>query len=274
MSYRHVGGAAGFAVLLAMALSSGAHGQVVVFETDFEAGVPASISPGSALVEGVQGYAGLGPAGSQFGGSFLRSATGNLVTLTLTDLPPHDAVSLGFLFAAIDSLDGTGTFPQGDFFRVTVDGNEVFRESFANALASQVQSYVPPAGGELARRVNLGFTQGSFHFDSAYDMNLEPAFSEIPHSAPFLTVTFQIEGPGIQDINDESWGIDQLRITVRALCTPDLAAPFGVLNFFDLAAYLSAYNSGDPTADLAAPLGVLNFFDLAQYLASYNAGCP
>lgn len=273
MSCGHFCGA-GLAVLLAVAFNSGAHGQVVVFETGFEAGMPASISPGSALVTGVQGYAGLGPAGNEFGGSFLRSATGNIVTLTLTDLPPHDAVSLGFLFAAIDSLDGTGTFPQGDFFRVTVDGNEVFRESFANALPSQIQSYVPPAGGELARRVNLGFTQGSFHFDSAYDMNLEPAFIDVPHSASSLTVTFQIEGPGIQDINDESWGIDQLRITVRAVCEPDLAAPFGVLNFFDLAAYLALFNAGDPAADLALPFGTLNFFDLSQYLASYNAGCP
>ena len=58
-------------------------------------------------------------------------------------------------------------------------------------------------------------------------------------------------------------------------CTPaDLAEPFGVLNFFDLAAYLDLYNAGDPTADLAPPFGVLNFFDLAAYLDAYNTGCP
>jgi hypothetical protein len=57
-------------------------------------------------------------------------------------------------------------------------------------------------------------------------------------------------------------------------CPADLAAPFGSLNFFDLAAYLALFNSGDPAADLAPPLGTLNFFDLAGYLASFNAGCP
>lgn len=58
-------------------------------------------------------------------------------------------------------------------------------------------------------------------------------------------------------------------------CSPaDLAEPYGVLNFFDLAAYLDLFNAGDPAADLAPPFGVLNFFDLAAYLDLYNAGCP
>jgi hypothetical protein len=54
----------------------------------------------------------------------------------------------------------------------------------------------------------------------------------------------------------------------------DLADPLGVLNFFDVAAYLAMYNANDPAADLAEPTGVLNFFDLAAFIALYNAGCP
>ncbi len=57
-------------------------------------------------------------------------------------------------------------------------------------------------------------------------------------------------------------------------CPADLAAPFGELNFFDLAAYLSLFNSQDPRADLSEPFGVFNFFDLVVYLSSYAAGCP
>lgn len=57
-------------------------------------------------------------------------------------------------------------------------------------------------------------------------------------------------------------------------CPADLAAPAGVLNFFDLASYLDLYNSGSPQADWAGPTGVLNFFDLAAYLDAFNAGCP
>ena len=54
----------------------------------------------------------------------------------------------------------------------------------------------------------------------------------------------------------------------------DLAEPYGTLNFFDLAAYLTLFNANDPAADLAAPFGTLNFFDISAYLALYNAGCP
>tara|TARA_R110000782_G_scaffold12913_5_gene38259 strand:+ start:2125 stop:2547 length:423 start_codon:yes stop_codon:yes gene_type:complete len=58
------------------------------------------------------------------------------------------------------------------------------------------------------------------------------------------------------------------------VCEPDLAPPFGTLNFFDLAAFIGLYNAGDPAADLAPPFGTLNFFDISTYIALYNAGCP
>lgn len=54
----------------------------------------------------------------------------------------------------------------------------------------------------------------------------------------------------------------------------DLVEPYGIINFFDLAEYLTLYNAGDPAADIAAPFGMLNFFDLSEYLTRYNAGCP
>src|SRR5882724_8567812 len=105
----------------------------LVFTNNFDSGLPAEIVPGTALLTGVQGYAGLGPAGNQFANNFLRSATANLVTLTITNLPPHRTLSLSMLFAAIDSLDGTGAFPSGDFLSITLDTDLIFRESFANA---------------------------------------------------------------------------------------------------------------------------------------------
>jgi hypothetical protein len=202
-----------------------AHAETQVFFTDFDTTVPAEISAGTATLTGVQGYAGLGPIGNQFGGTFLRSATGNVVTLTLTGLPQHSAINLDLLFAAIDSLDGTGTFPSGDFFNVTLDGVSVFRESFANALPSQIQSYVPPPGVELARHVDLGFSgPGSFYTDSAYDLGADPVFHNLAHTGTQATFTFQIEGVGIQDLNDESWAMDNLRVSVTAVPEPSILA--------------------------------------------------
>ncbi|MFK7884174.1 MAG: GC-type dockerin domain-anchored protein [Phycisphaerales bacterium] len=57
-------------------------------------------------------------------------------------------------------------------------------------------------------------------------------------------------------------------------CLADVAAPFGVLNFFDVATFIGLYNSNDFNADLAAPFGSLNFFDVAAFIGLYNSGCP
>jgi hypothetical protein len=213
---------------LLIALSGAATAQTTVFSSTFDGALPAQITPGAALLEGVQGYAGLGPAGNQFGGTFLRSPTGNVVTLQLTGLPPHDGLSLRFLFAAIDSLDGTGAFPSGDFFAIDIDGNTFFRESFANATPSQVQSYVSPPGVELARRVDLGFSgPGSYYTDSAYWLGADPQFLAIGHSAPSVTITLQITGPGIQPLGDESWAIDNLVVDVFSSAAQGSAIAYG-----------------------------------------------
>lgn len=204
---------------------------VVVFQTDFNAfSLPAAISPGTALLTGVQGYAGLGPVGNQFGGNFLRSATGNTVTLQLNGLPAHDRISLEFLFAAIDSLDGTGLVaPAGDFFKIVFDGVTLFSESFANALSTQIQSYVPPSGVELARHASLGFTPGGSatsccFSDSAYNLGADPRFLNFAHSASTATIEFFIFGPGNQSLDDESWAMDNLSVSVRTVAVIDPGA--------------------------------------------------
>lgn len=193
---------------------------IQVFYSDFNGTLPTEINPGSATLTGVQGYAGLGPVGNQFSGNFLRSATGNTVTLSLTGLPAHDTISLEFLFAAIDSLDGTGTFPAGDFFKIVFDGVTLFSESFANALPSQIQSYVPPAGVELARHVDLGFSgPGSFFTDSAYNLGADPLFANFAHTGSTATIDFFIFGVGNQSLDDESWAMDNLRVSVTTQAT-------------------------------------------------------
>ncbi|MDO8706132.1 MAG: VPLPA-CTERM sorting domain-containing protein [Sulfuricaulis sp.] len=215
--------------IAALGLSGAANAApITLFTTDFDSTIPTAISPGTATLTGVQGYAGFGPSGNQFGGSFLRSETANVVTLQLNSLPAHTAINLSFLFAAIDSLDGTGTFPQGDFFSVVVDGSTVLNESFANATPSQIQSYVPPAGVELARRVDLGFSgPGSYYTDSAYNLGADPIFSNIPHSASTLSIQFFIQGVGIQSLSDESWAMDNLTVTAAPIPVPAAVWLFG-----------------------------------------------
>ena len=217
-----------FVVLLAGTLAGPLPAQSIVFQSDFDGTLPAAVAPGVAQLEGVQGYAGYGPPGAGFGGTFLRSPTGNAVTIQLGGLPPHNAIQLDFLFAAIDSLDGTGAFPSGDFFAIEIDGSTFFRESFANASPSQIQSYVPPPGVELARRIDLGFSgPGSYYTDSAYWLGGDPQFQGIGHDAATLTITMQVEGPGIQGLGDESWGMDNLIIRTLNVGNPGSVIAYG-----------------------------------------------
>lgn len=178
--------------------------------------LPANVDPGTAVLTPSQGYEPLGPEGNKFGSTFLRGPTGTVITVTLSDLPPHETLSLGLLFAAIDSLDGEGTFPAGDYFKITLDGVIIFRESFANAIVSQVQSYDPPAEAVLARHQDLGFQgPGGYYTDSAYDFGLDPSLQNLAHTASTATLKFELEGEGVQSIDDESWAIDNVRVTAR-----------------------------------------------------------
>lgn len=57
-------------------------------------------------------------------------------------------------------------------------------------------------------------------------------------------------------------------------CNPaDLAEPFGVLNFFDVSAFLSAFSAQSADADINND-GIWNFFDVSAFLTAFSGGCP
>jgi len=71
-------------------------------------------------------------------------------------------------------------------------------------------------------------------------------------------------------VGADSCGLDNF--TLGQDCTADFNND-GQLDFFDVSAFIAAYQNGDPSADLAAPFGELNFFDVSAFIAVYNAGC-
>ncbi len=205
------------AVLIITGQASALTTPTTVFTDNFDSGVASPQFSGVPSVVGVQGYSGIGG----FLGNFLRS--GGTETLTLNGLPAHTSVTVNFMFAAIDSWDGfVNAGP--DFFNVTVDGASVFSETFDNSIGLGDQGFDPAnaTGARLSYGSNLGFTVGGPYNDAAYDMSVLPAFSEIPHSASSLTVSWFANGAGWQgnaDRNDESWAIDAVEIIVDAIDT-------------------------------------------------------
>ena len=67
-------------------------------------------------------------------------------------------------------------------------------------------------------------------------------------------------------------GLDVLVQSSSLPCPADLTGD-GVLNFFDVSAFLNAYNTMDPAADFTGD-GMFNFFDVSAFLNAFNAGCP
>lgn len=59
---------------------------------------------------------------------------------------------------------------------------------------------------------------------------------------------------------------------VAAGCPADLNGD-GNLDFFDVSAFLTAYNAQDAAADFNDD-GLFNFFDVSAFLSAFNAGCP
>jgi hypothetical protein len=139
-----------------------------------------------------------------------------------------------------------------------------------------------PAKGRLVIWADNQPAQGPLHASFALSANGEEIglFDRADNQfAPIDTVAF---GPQTADVAEGRTpdGSDCRGFFAPSPGLPnpagpaDIAAPFGVLNFFDIAAYIALFNANDPAADLAEPFGALNFFDVAAYIASYNAGCP
>ncbi|MBO6514403.1 MAG: hypothetical protein JJ974_10605 [Phycisphaerales bacterium] len=66
--------------------------------------------------------------------------------------------------------------------------------------------------------------------------------------------------------------VDVVTVADADDCPPDLNTD-GVLDFFDISAFLNAFQSGDPEADFNNDTN-LDFFDISAFLTAYSAGCP
>lgn len=182
---------------------------VVVYSNNFESGVLGAEWSGAGTIQGTQGYSAI----TGFGNLFLRNAsTGNPAAasiLTLTGLPAHTHINIGAMLAIIDSWDGSGDFPSGDFFDVSVDGVSIGAETYSNNGNPVTHSDTPVSIG-----THLGFNNGGFHTDSAFDFTNPDMNDAIAHTASSVTIAFFASGGGWQGGDDESWAIDSLTVEV------------------------------------------------------------
>jgi len=145
-----------------------------------------------------------------------------------------------------------------------IDRGSAISGRVSRAGGDPVETEIEIVGGGFANAERHGSSQrhGLFHaHPPAGSWTLRfaaPGFMETERTVAYDGIT-----PGAP-----------LDVVMEPACAPDLADPTGVLNFFDVSAFIGLYTQQDPAADLAAPFGSLNFFDVAEFIAQFNAGCP
>ncbi|MBI3867281.1 MAG: VCBS repeat-containing protein [Verrucomicrobia bacterium] len=130
--------------------------------------------------------------------------------LTVTGLTVGVSYTLGFDLYVIDSWDG-GSALTGDDFAVWADSASVFRESFSNYNGN------PPGGAQSfprspdEGRANFGFNASLV--DAIYRS------IEINFTASNAISVIRFQGANLQAVDDESWGLDNVRVRTTASAT-------------------------------------------------------
>lgn len=170
------------------------------------------------------------PNGRTFLGEFGNTEPG-AVRLILTDLPPHRFVTVAFDLLILRSWDGNQTAPPANFYayqalsaaeaigpdrwRFLADGQPLVDTTFTNwpnfrqAYPGDFPVGDHPSHTGAAEALSLGYTFHDLPQDSVYRIT-----RTFPHSNAALTLDF--EALGLQQVGDESWGLDNIAVTLRA----------------------------------------------------------
>ncbi|MFK7885024.1 MAG: cytochrome-c peroxidase [Phycisphaerales bacterium] len=177
--------------------------------------------------------------------------------------------------------DSQGRVPQIVAISPPLIGDDSFKVGVGNvaegAFATLVASTSPPVAGEVAEDIVIGTYVAA---DPEGIDASATAFWPIPFS-PALDGEIYF----LQWLVDDPAQTEPARSPVARVtficgfgdCATGCLADYNrdqLVNFFDIADFISAYSNQDRNADIATPIGAFNFFDVAEFIAAYNAGCP
>jgi hypothetical protein len=150
-------------------------------------------------------------------------------TLNLNNLPTNSALLISYRIHVINTMDGDCVVP--DSWSVEADGdtNVSWTTSYANypdgcAAYPDAQSFdddrfVPGTGAVVSNSLGEA-SPGAGEMDSTYQRSLL-----LPHGGSTAAITFA--GQGLQSLEDESWGLDDVTVDVVTTAN-DPRAPAGV----------------------------------------------
>lgn len=174
------------------------------------------------------------------GRGFLGEFGNETVMLPLSNLIGHDTITISFDLYVIRSWDGNVSTPgvgpdiwSTGMSHEGTDEHTFLATTFSNQPAShnRTQAY-PLAYGDGnspmyagAMEVNsLGYQHLEYSLSSVYRMEFT-----MEHSGS--TAEFWFRAAGLQGISDESWGLDNVRVSVSGVPAPGALALLGVGGF-------------------------------------------
>jgi hypothetical protein len=151
---------------------------------------------------------------------FLGQFGNDDVTLSLSGLGAHTSVTLEFDLFVIQSWDGSNTTWGPDFWGAQVTGGPILNlATFSNQGGPYMQqNLLPTPSGLLAPQTGASET-GTLGYTSTGGVSLGGSQDSVYHfSHTFLdtssSVQFQFYGAHLQAVSDESWGLDNVKVSV------------------------------------------------------------
>lgn len=158
-------------------------------------------------------------------GSFLGRFVNDSADLVVSALPVHRELEISFDLHIIDSWDGNNNPGFGpDVWDWTVDGTNVVHTSFSNVPEAPYflrQSYPGtfPADDYPGRTGAAAINTLGYGVDTTYHI-----VRSVAHDASSIQMSFAASG--LQWLDDESWGIDNLEIAMVTKITNSLSCNF------------------------------------------------
>ena len=195
-------------------------GATIVYQNDFQSGAGDEWS--HTLTQNTPTPYWFGPR------TFLGEFGNDTVSLSLTDLGVHTGIQLDFDLYLIRSWDGSSggaeLFNYGnDIFKVALQGGATLLEdTFSNGNPAG-QTFGPnannPAYTGAAESYSLGFIFNDGILGISQVMDAVYRFSfDFSHSDSLLA--FDFSGAGLQGLGDESWGLDNVQVSLLGAQVP------------------------------------------------------